>query len=179
MPVVDVPLPAFAALISSFLWAATSVYTFSTVKEIGPALFNSYRVLIGFVALWVLTIAMGQVPALGWRAVLLIMGSGVLGVYLGNILSYATLVRLGPRRTVVFMAMSSPIVIVFGAIVLSEVLSPQAYAGVFLILVAVLVMGLFDVKKDQHAQNRYPTRRKTPSFRAGRNAKAAFSRFLR
>ena len=83
------------------------------------------------------------------------MGSGVVGVYLRDILRYATLVRLGPRRTVVFMAMSSPIVIVFGAIMLNEILSPQAYAGVFLILVAVLVMGLFDVKKDQHVQNRY------------------------
>ena len=64
MPIVDVPLSAFAALVSSFLWAAASVYTFNTVKEIGPVLFNSYRVFIGFVALWVLTIATGQVPRL-------------------------------------------------------------------------------------------------------------------
>lgn len=154
MPITEVPIPAFAALISSFLWAAASVYTFQTVKEIGPVLFNTYRVFIGFLALWILTLVFGQVPEFEWRSVLLIMTSGAVGVFLGDILRYATLIRLGPRRTVVFMAMSSPIVIIFGAIALNEILTLQAYGGIALILMAVLIMGIFDVNTNQ-GQNKY------------------------
>ena len=151
----EVPIPAFAALISSFLWAAASVYSFQTVKEIGPVRFNTYRVIIGFVMLWAIMIVMGELPVLDWRPLIFIMLSGAVGVFLGDILRYATLVRLGPRRTVVFMAMSSPIVIVFGALMLNEILSAWTYGGLSLILVAVLVTGLFDIKGDHN--NKYET----------------------
>ena len=155
MPMAEVPIPAFAALISSFLWAAASVYSFQTVKEIGPVRFNTYRVIIGFVMLWAIMIVMGELPVLDWRPLIFIMLSGAVGVFLGDILRYATLVRLGPRRTVVFMAMSSPIVIVFGALMLNEILSAWTYGGLSLILVAVLVTGLFDIKGDHN--NKYET----------------------
>lgn len=151
---IEVPFPAYAALVSSLLWAAASVYTFQTVKEIGPVLFNVLRVSVGFVTLWIIIVVSGQWSHFDLSAVLIIMLSGAIGVFLGDILRYMTLIRLGPRRTVVFMAMSSPLVIVFGAVLLNEVLSLRAYAGIALVLLAVVIMGLFDVRSNGN-KNRY------------------------
>ena len=151
---VEIPFPAYAALVSSFLWAAASVYTFRTVKEVGPVVFNTYRVAIGFVVLWAAALAFGPRAAFNWSGALLLMLSGAIGVFLGDILRYAATVRLGPRRTVVLMATNSPMVIGFGAAFLGEVFSLRTYLGIALILVAVLNMALFDIRSDQD-RNRY------------------------
>ena len=151
---VEIPFPAYAALVSSFLWAAASVYTFRTVKEVGPVVFNTYRVAIGFVVLWAAALAFGPRAAFNWSGALLLMLSGAIGVFLGDILRYAATIRLGPRRTVVLMATNSPMVIGFGAAFLGEVFSLRTYLGIALILVAVLNMALFDIRSDED-RNRY------------------------
>ena len=52
------------------------------------------------------------------------------------------------------MATSSPIAIGFGAAFLGEIFSLRIYLGIVLILLAVLNLGLFDIKEDQ-GRNRF------------------------
>ena len=75
--------------------------------------------------------------------------SGAVGPFLGDVLGYAATVRLGPRRTVVMMATSSPMAIGFGAAFRGEIFSLRIHLGIVLILFAVLNPGRFDIKEDQ------------------------------
>jgi drug/metabolite transporter (DMT)-like permease len=69
--------------------------------------------------------------------------SGLIGIFIGDTLLFATLNRVGPRRSGVLFALNAPIAAALGFVVLGEGLSVQATLGIALTVCGVILAILY------------------------------------
>lgn len=131
------PIYELAALGAATCWAITSLISAGPAGHLGAPAFNTLRQ--GFVAL-LLAVYVGitghwqQLNAMNIAPILL---SGVVGIFAGDTLLFASLNRVGPRRSSILFAMNAPMAALLGWIVLGEALPPRAVAGIALTFVGV------------------------------------------
>ena len=75
--------------------------------------------------------------------------SGLIGIFIGDTLLFATLNRVGPRRSGVLFALNAPIAAILGFVVLGEGLSLQAMMGIALTVCGVVLAILYGKRRDQ------------------------------
>jgi drug/metabolite transporter (DMT)-like permease len=131
-----------AALATSTLWTFNTLFFTTASKKIGPLSVNAYRVVlaVGFLVA-AHTVLLGTVvPNAGNEHWFWLGLSGIIGLGIGDFGLFSAFVTLGPRRTVLVMALS-PIFASFGAYVLSgETISPLAIAGMSVTLAGIIVV---------------------------------------
>jgi len=131
-----------AALATATLWTFNTLLFTSASKKIGPLSVNAYRIVIA-VALLVAAhaILLGTViPNAGNEHWFWLGLSGIIGLGIGDFGLFSAFVTLGPRRTILVMALS-PIFASFGAFVLSgETISPLAIAGMSVTLAGIIIV---------------------------------------
>jgi drug/metabolite transporter (DMT)-like permease len=131
---------AIAALLTASCWAFSSiVFTFGS-KQVGSLTANRLRLLIAAVLL-VLThwIFIGQVFPIGASADrwLWLGLSGVVGLMLGDLSLFQSLVMVGPRLAMLLMSFSPVISTLLAWIFLSEALSFTEIAGILLCVAGI------------------------------------------
>lgn len=137
------PLHELAALGAALCWSVTGLIASGAVLALGPFAFNRLRWGLVFVMLALIVLATGRwhmvAAAQFWPLAL----SGILGVFLGDMMLFMTMVRLGPRRTGALFALNAPIAALLGWLFLAEDLPPVAVAGVIVstLGVALAVLG--------------------------------------
>jgi drug/metabolite transporter (DMT)-like permease len=75
--------------------------------------------------------------------------SGFFGIFVGDSLLFATLTRLGPRRTGVLYALNAPIAALIAWLALGETLAPRTLAGVAVTVAGVILAILFGKRRGQ------------------------------
>jgi drug/metabolite transporter (DMT)-like permease len=75
--------------------------------------------------------------------------SGLIGIFVGDTLLFATLNRLGPRRSGILFALNAPIAALLGWLVLGEALSFPAMMGIALTATGVFLAILFGKRRAQ------------------------------
>ena len=75
--------------------------------------------------------------------------SGFFGIFVGDSLLFATLTRLGPRRTGILYALNAPIAALIAWLALGETLAPQTLAGVAVTVAGVILAILFGKRRGQ------------------------------
>ena len=121
-----------AALGAAFFWATASVLFRRIGGQIPPMVLNFLK---GVVALSLLipTVALGgeilaPVHPMGLSLLLL---SGMVGIGLGDTAFFASLNRLGERRTVLIVeTLAPPLAVIMAWIALHEILPPLGFAGI-------------------------------------------------
>ena len=137
------PIHELAALGAAICWSVTGLIASQAVLALGPFAFNRLRWGLVFLMLAAIVLATGRWHAVAaadfWRLTL----SGLFGVFLGDMMLFMTMVRLGPRRTGALFALNAPIAALLGWLFLGEDLSETAVAGVALSTagVALAVLG--------------------------------------
>jgi len=129
-----------AALATATLWTFNTLLFTSASKKIGPLSVNAYRIImaIGFLAVAHVILLGGVIPSASNEHWLWLGLSGVIGLGIGDFGLFSAFVTLGPRRTLLVMALS-PIFASFGAYVLSgETISPIAIAGMSVTLAGTI-----------------------------------------
>ena len=124
------PYHELAAFGAAMCWSVTGLIAAHSVSVLGPFAFNRIRWISVFLILLAIVVLSGRwdgVTAPGhWR----IAVSGLLGVFLGDMMLFMAMVRLGPRRTGALFALNAPIAALLGWLFLGEELSLMASAGI-------------------------------------------------
>jgi len=141
-----------AALATSFAWSSTSVLFTVSGRQVGSPIVNRTRLLMGvfFVAImhW---ITQGQLIPLdaepfrwGWLAL-----SGLIGFVIGDGFLFQAFVLIGPRLSMLLMALAPVISAVLGLVFLGEQLSVMELLGILTALSGIaLVISDRPAKKD-------------------------------
>ena len=131
-----------AAVATSCLWTINSLFFASAGKRIGSFSVNAYRIImaVGFLVL-THVILLGTILPVATNGQWFWMGlSGVVGLGIGDFGYFAALVAIGPRRSVLVMALS-PIFASIGAyLMLGETIPTFAIVGIATTLTGVIVV---------------------------------------
>jgi drug/metabolite transporter (DMT)-like permease len=128
-----------SALAAAFLWAMASIIYRSVGVKIPPLTLNAVKGVLS-VALLGITMAVvrTQMPDVGWYEWSVLLGSGAIGIGLGDTAFFAALNRMGERRTVLTVeTLAPPIAVVLGGVILREFLSVAACGGIMITLAGV------------------------------------------
>jgi len=127
-----------AALTTAFFWAV-SIVVYDRVLASVPALgANMGKAVVSFVLLAATALVLRGAPAAAPpSAWVLLLLSGALGIGLGDTALFASLNRLGPRRTLPFMLLAPPLTGLIAAVFLGERLGLAAWCGIALVVLGV------------------------------------------
>jgi len=131
-----------AALVTSCLWTISSLFFTSAGKKIGSLSVNAYRTVIA-VGFLVLThvILLGSILPLASNGQWFWMGiSGIVGLGIGDSGLFAAYVTIGPRRSLLLMALAPIFALVGGYLMLGETISTLEGIGVAITLLGVTIV---------------------------------------
>ena len=121
-----------AALVTASVWTFSSILFTESVRKIGSLSLNAYRIVaaVGFLGVTHVILLGALLPAACSEQVFWLGMSGIVGLGIGDFGLFAAFATIGPRRSVLVMALS-PIFASAGAfLMLEEVISPQAIFGI-------------------------------------------------
>lgn len=131
------PIHELAAFGAALCWSVTGLIAAGSVSAVGPFAFNRLRWVMVFVILLMIVLSTGRWDDVSaadfWR----VAASGLMGVFLGDMMLFMTMVRLGPRRTGALFALNAPIAALLGWLFLGEQLPLAASFGIALTTVGV------------------------------------------
>lgn len=121
-----------AALATACVWTFSSILFTESVRKIGSLSLNAYRIVaaVGFLGVTHVILLGALLPAASSEQVFWLGMSGIVGLGVGDFGLFAAFAIIGPRRSVLVMALS-PIFASAGAfLMLGEVIPPQAIFGI-------------------------------------------------
>ncbi|MEM9219733.1 MAG: DMT family transporter [Cyanobacteria bacterium P01_F01_bin.150] len=127
-----------AALGGALLWAiASTIYT-KAGQTVVPLVLNLVKGIVA-IAFMLLTLGIQQspLPILNAREWLLLMGSGIVGIGIGDTVFFMALNSLGARRTILLEALAPPLAALLAIAFLGEVLGWTSYIGILLTVLGV------------------------------------------
>jgi drug/metabolite transporter (DMT)-like permease len=131
-----------SAVATSVLWAISSIFFTSAGKKIGSLSVNAYRTImaIGFLVV-THAILLGTLLPIASNEQWLWMGaSGVVGLGIGDAGLFAAYVTIGPRRSVLVMALAPIFASVGAFLLLGEIIPELAIIGIAITLAGVVVV---------------------------------------
>lgn len=143
------PIHELAAVGAAACWALTGMISSGPAGHLGALAFNRLRQVFVTGLLAIVVLATGSWQQLNADNIGPLAASGLLGIFLGDTLLFATLNRVGPRRSGVLFALNAPISAILGFVVLGEVLSASAVIGIALTVCGVVLAILFGKRRDQ------------------------------
>ena len=122
----------------------TGLISAGPAGHLGAPTFNRIRQIFVTGLLTVYVLVTGAWRELDSANVGPLLLSGLIGIFIGDTLLFATLNRLGPRRSGILFALNAPIAALLGWVVLGEALSASAMAAWMLLwAVAFMAIALF------------------------------------
>lgn len=143
------PWHELAALGAATCWALTGVLAAGPAAELGALSFNRWRQIFALAMFAVVVAGAGSWRGLDASALSALVVSGFFGIFVGDSLLFATLTRLGPRRTGILYALNAPIAALIAWVALGEMLAPQTLAGVAVTVAGVILAILFGKRRGQ------------------------------
>ncbi len=143
------PIHELAALGAATCWALTGIISAGPAGHLGAPAFNRLRQIFVTAMLALYVLATGSWRELEAANVLPLLASGFIGIFIGDTLLFATLNRVGPRRSGILFALNAPIAAILGWLLLGETLTTKAVAGMALVVAGVLLAILFGKRRAQ------------------------------
>ena len=131
-----------AAVATSCLWTINSLFFTSAGRRIGALSVNAYRIIIavGFLVI-AHAVLLGTIVPIATNGQWFWMGiSGIVGLGIGDYGLFAAFVAIGPRRSLLVMALSAIFASVGAYLMLGETLPTLAIIGIAITLGGVVVV---------------------------------------
>jgi len=137
---VSLPIGELAGLTTSICWSFTSIFFTLSGRQVGSAVVNRTRLVLAFVMVSSLhLITQGELLPLhadperwGWMA-----ASGVIGFVIGDACLFQAFVMIGPRLSMLLMALNPVMGAVLAWALLSETLAAGEMVGIALAIAGV------------------------------------------
>lgn len=143
------PVYELAALGSAVCWALTGLISAGPAGHLGAPTYNLYRQVFVTCLLALYVFLTGTYQQLNSSNIGPLLLSGFIGIFLGDTVLFATLNRLGPRRSGILFAMNAPIAALLGWLVLGEVLTARAVLGIAITIAGVCLAIFFGKRRNQ------------------------------
>ncbi len=142
-------LVEIAALSAATCWAFGSIISVMPVERLGTIGFNRVRMLLVFAMLGGYVSIFGGWETIHTTQIAEILLSGLIGILLGDTALFATMNRLGPRRTAILFSTNAPMSTLLGWVFLGEALSTTALFGTFFVIAGVILAIVYGKRRDQ------------------------------
>jgi len=131
-----------AALITAGLWSINSILFASAGKKIGSISVNAYRIIIAVLFLGITHfILFGNIyPSASYEQWFWIGLSGIIGLGVGDFGLFAAFVIIGPRRSVLIMALSPVFAAIIAFVLLNETISQFSLLGMVITLCGIFIV---------------------------------------
>lgn len=143
------PIHELAALGAAACWALTGLISAGPAGHLGAPAFNRVRQIFVTGLLMLYVVISGTWRELDATSIGPLLLSGLIGIFVGDTLLFATLNRLGPRRSGILFALNAPIAALLGWLVLGEALPFPAMMGIALTATGVFLAILFGKRRAQ------------------------------
>jgi drug/metabolite transporter (DMT)-like permease len=156
-----------AALIAAVLWTVNAILFSAAGKRIGSVGVNAFRILVAVLFLVVThIIILGTlIPAANSAQWFWLGVSGIVGLGIGDFALFAAYVIIGPKRSLLLMALAPVSSVLAGYVILNETLGPLALLGIGVTLVGIVIVVL--EKKEDANDFRIEEGKKTYGFILG------------
>ncbi len=138
-----------AALGTALAWATSSLVSTDPARALGSLAFNRIRQLSVFVVLAALVTVLGRWQGFATQDALIMVASGLVGIFLGDTALFATLARLGPRRTQLVFSSHAPITVLLGVLFLGERLSIYTGIGSLMVVIGIWIAIVYGKRRAQ------------------------------
>lgn len=148
-----------AAVLTSVMWTACSIFFSSAGKRIGAISVNTFRITAAVGLLFSAhVIVLGMIIPVATGTQWFYLGfSGVIGLALGDVGYIGALVLIGPRRGVLLMSTAPIFTAIFAYFSLGEALGAWAIIGVAVTITGVMIAVL---EEEDEANSKVYTKRK-------------------
>ena len=139
---------AILALAAAFSWTLAALFSHRPATEFGSLHFNRLRMISAMVIMGALLLISGRpawIPPEFWGLVLL---SSLTGIVLGDFLLFATMRRMGPRRTNVLFATNAVFAALLGWLVLGEAIGLMTWLAVLCGFLGVVLAVIYGKRRD-------------------------------
>ncbi len=138
-------------ILGTISWSIYAVYIKKVVRSIDPLAIISYVSLISIIIFFPLVLKFGDIGSIGKTPIktnLLLFGSGILGVGVGNVFYYYAVRYVGTSISSIFFLLLPFSIGILGFLILNETLTAvQIIAGILSIIGCWMVTGLNNNKK--------------------------------
>ena len=150
-----------AAVATSFFWTMSSIYFTTASKRLGWLGVNAYRTLIaiGFIAVTHLIILGTIIPSMNSSQWFWMGLSGIVGLGIGDSGLFAAYATLGPRRSLLLMALSPIFAAIAAYAMLGEIIGELAVVGIAVTLAGVITVIL--ESEERSGETRISMRQRT------------------
>jgi len=128
-----------AALLASLTWAVSSLVAAEPVRELGGPRFTRMRMIAVTIILATAATIFGNWGSLRMIDVVLLSGSGLIGLLVGDAALFTAMARVGPRRTGLVFTVNAPFAAVMGVFIFNETFSVKALFGGVLTIAGVAI----------------------------------------
>ncbi len=143
------PIFELAALGAALTWAITGIISPAPAAHLGTIGFNRIRMSAMFVIIGTYVWFAGTWQTIPMDSMAEVMLSGLIGIFLGDTALFATMNRLGPRRTAMLFSLNAPISAVLGYFFLAEVLETNEILGICIVTAGVILAIMFGKRRGQ------------------------------
>lgn len=142
----------FSALAAALCWSCGGLFSTTPARTLGAVRFNRLRLIIVSLTLISMSLCRGGWQTLNVKAFWVLSLSSIIGILIGDTLMFATLKRLGPRRTGIIFTTNAPFAVIIGYFFLDEILPFMTVIGCLLIMVGIFLAVLYGTKgRQKHA----------------------------
>ena len=140
-----------AALAAAFCWSVSGLIAASPSRELGGPRFTRLRMIVASILLFIVASLFGDWGSLPLdsTSLLLLLGSAVVGLLIGDAALFTAFARFGPRRTSIVFTTNAPMAAIIGAVVFDEAWTATGVLGTVLIVSGVLLAVFFGTRPGQ------------------------------
>lgn len=143
---------AVLALGAALSWTMAALFSHRPATAFGSLHFNRLRMIAALVIMGTMLVLSGrpwQIPVEFWGSILL---SSLTGIVLGDFLLFATMRRMGPRRTNVLFATNAVFAALLGWVILGEGIGPMTVLAVLCGFIGVVLAVIYGKRRDMAHQ---------------------------
>ena len=137
------------ALLAAATWAGSSLFSATASARMGAFPFTRWRMAFASSVLWAMAVASGHWRGMPTEGVVLLVLSGLIGIFIGDTALFVCMNRLGPRRSGVLFASHSLISVVLAWLWLNETILGWQLVGCALLAGGVMTAIAFGKREDE------------------------------
>ena len=140
----------FIATIAALCWAVASLISADVTRKIGGLAFNRLRLFFVSLMLISYTYFLDTWDTINQDFILVILLSGIIGIFLGDTLLFIALQKIGPRRNNILFSLAAPFTVILNIVFLNEIMSLVNLIGCIIVFFGVVVAIAYGNSKDKN-----------------------------
>jgi drug/metabolite transporter (DMT)-like permease len=140
----------FIAILAALCWAIASLISADVTRTIGGLAFNRLRLFFVSVMLISYTFYLDTWETISQEFLIIILISGIIGIFIGDTLLFIALQKIGPRRNNILFSLAAPFTVILNIFFLNEIMSVINLIGCIIVFFGVVVAIAYGNSRDKN-----------------------------